>query len=530
MEAKWRRLTLLAAGCVSAIGVVQLARHLLHTGAPGAPPSAAAEGAGPTPSPEVFRLGHLTLEPCAIGNHTADGVATASAYCTRFSVPEDWDAPAGRRIELKIAIVTAQATYPDPDLVTFLDGGPGGAASDDYPVMAVLFEPLRQRRHVVLIDQRGTGGSNALSCPEPAQGSAAEDRPAPSGAVANDAAAALMRFKRCLALLQPRADVAHYTTTQTVRDLEAVRQALGAPPLNIIGISYGTRVAQQYARRYPQAVRALVLDGPVPDRLALVSEHARNLERALRAQFAACRNDPACAQRYGDPYRTLHRLRDALRMHPLAVDLRDPVSFALSHRTLTGDDLAAIVRLYAYNPASAALLPLMLQEAEHGNYAPLLAQKKRLNDDLAGHITSGMQLSVVCAEDAHLLSPRPEDEDTLLANSLITVIQSTCEFWPHERPAADFHAPLTSSLPTLVLAGELDPVTPPEYGSEILRQLPDARLLIVPGQGHVVSRVGCMPELVRRFIDEPNPGLLDATCLQRLRATPAFLNYNGAGP
>jgi pimeloyl-ACP methyl ester carboxylesterase len=396
--------------------------------------------------------------------------------------------------------------------------------------MSAAFEPLRQRHHIVLIDQRGTGGSNPLSCPELRQGGPSEDQHARADAVRDDTATALDRFKRCLALLQPRANVARYTTTDAVRDLEAVRQALGARPLDIIGISYGTRVAQQYARHYPDSVRALVLDGPVPDRLALVSEHARNLEQALQSQFAACRRDAVCAGRYGDPYQTLHRLYDSLRAHPRTVELRDPVSFAPLRLTLTGDDLAAVVRLYAYNPVSAALLPLMLQEAEHGNYAPLLAQKKRLADDLDGHLTSGMQLSVVCAEDADLLSPRAEDEGTLLGNRLVTLIRSACKFWPHERPPPDFHAPLTSSLPTLVLAGELDPVTPPEYAAEIQRRLTDGRLLIVRGQGHVVSREGCMPELIRRFIDEPKPGALDARCLQRLGATPAFLDYNGAEP
>ena len=344
MKASWRRAALLTAVIVIAIAR-HLAWHSPRTEAIAAEATGEAKGALPAAKPELLRLGQLTFAACSIGSHAADGAATAAAYCARFGVPENWNAPAGRHIELKVAIVKADAANPHPDLVTFLDGGPGGAAIDDYPLMAVTFEPLRQQHNVVLIDQRGTGGSNSLSCPELHPGARSVDQGAKTAVVPDDTTAALDLLKRCLALLERSADVARYTTTDAVRDLEAVRQALGAQPLDIIAISYGTRVAQQYARRYPQAVRALVLDGPVPDRLALVSEHARNLERALRAQFATCRANVACARRYGDPYQTLYRLRDSLRAHPQAVDLRDPVNFAPLHLTLTGDDLAAVVRL-----------------------------------------------------------------------------------------------------------------------------------------------------------------------------------------
>jgi pimeloyl-ACP methyl ester carboxylesterase len=510
--------------------VVLLAAQWWHHHAPSGTPSNPRHApiAARAAAREPLRLGSLTLEPCLIGNHTSDGVPTQSAFCTRVSVPENWDLPSGRRIELMVAIVQAETAGPLTDLITFLDGGPGGAATEDYPLLAAAFEPLRQHHHILLVDQRGTGESRPLDCPE--LPSNANRLPESSAGSAGSEGAAMGLLRRCLAELEQHAEVAHYTTTAAVRDLEAVRQALGAPLLDLIGVSYGTRVAQQYAARYPQSVRAMVLDGPVPNRLALLSEHARNLERTLQALFDACRASPACAAHFGNPTATLYRLRDALRAHPRAVELRDPVTFGALHLTFTAQDLAAIVRFYAYNPASAALLPLMLHEADVGNFAPLLGQKKWLAEDLGDHITSGMELSVVCAEDADLLAPRPEDEATLLGNELITQVRAACAFWPHEPRPANFHAPLVSSVPTLVLAGELDPVTPPAYGGEIVRHLSHARLLVAPGQGHGVSRVGCMPELLREFIARPDPQALDAACLQRLGPMPAFLDYNGPAP
>jgi pimeloyl-ACP methyl ester carboxylesterase len=173
---------------------------------------------------------------------------------------------------------------------------------------------------------------------------------------------------------------------------------------------------------------------------------------------------------------------------------------------------------------------LTLYEADHGNYAPLVAQKKWISDDLGSQITGGMELSVICAEDADLLTTRPEDAGTLLGNDQIARIQSACSVWPRGDRPADFHQPLSSKLPVLILAGEYDPVTPPSYGADVLRTLTNGRLLLAPGQGHGVIAAGCMPRLVRQFIEELKPRALDDRCLLQLGDTPAFVDFNGASP
>ncbi|MGH8254784.1 MAG: alpha/beta hydrolase [Steroidobacteraceae bacterium] len=523
MGARWRLAVVLIVGVVvlARVGVRYLHAHA-HARVP-APTQPAAAATAPASYGAVWHLGQLALQPCEIGG--GNGLPSLSAYCTRFAVPENWHAPAGRHIELKVAVVKADGGA-DADFVTFLDGGPGGAATDDYPGIAPALAPLRQRHHILLIDQRGTGGSNALKCPQ-----LSTDQQSPAQLVqANQPDMLSEVLQRCLAQLAARAAPQYYTTTAAVRDLEAVREALGSPALDVIGISYGTRVAQQYARAYPGSVRSVVLDSPVPNTLALGADHARNLERVLQALSAHCRADAACAQHFGDPYATLYRVRARLQAHPQRVQLRDPVTYQELQLTLTADDLAAVVRFYTYSPMTAALLPLMLDQADHGNYAALLGQKRWLASDLSDQITSGLELSVVCAEDADLLSPRPQDADTLLGNGMIERAKAACRIWPKGSRPADFHAPLVSARPILILSGQLDPVTPPRYGREILRTLTDARQLIAPGQGHGVIGAGCMPRLVQRFVDTLDPARLDASCLKRLADTPAFVNYNGAAP
>jgi pimeloyl-ACP methyl ester carboxylesterase len=490
------------------------------------PPHPAAGSASAGASEDSLRRGTLLLQRCEIGRQGVAGVGTASAYCTRFTVPEDWNAPAGHQIALRVAIVRSAAVHSDPDPVVFLDGGPGGAATEDYPAIASALAPLRERRDILLLDQRGTGGSNALAC------STDSDAGPPASALpgSREIAASLQRVRQCLATVRTHAVPEHYTTSDAIRDLEAIRQALGAPPLDLIGVSYGTRVAQQYAARYPGSVRSVVLDSTVPNTLALGSEHARNLERVLQSLFARCSADEPCRRSFGDSYATLYHLRDELRARPQSLALRDPFTYQPLHLEFSADDLSAIVRINAYSPITAALLPLTLYQADHGNYAPLLSQKKWISDDLGSEITGGMELSVVCAEDADLLSARPEDAATLLGNEQIARIQSACSEWPRGDRPADFHRPFASALPVLVLAGQYDPVTPPGYAAEVVGTLSNARVLLAPGQGHAVITAGCMPRLVRQFIDELKPRALDDRCLLQLGDIPAFIDFNGATP
>jgi pimeloyl-ACP methyl ester carboxylesterase len=492
----------------------------------GATPSAGHAASASVPS---LRIGTLLLHRCEIGRRGIGGVGTSRAWCTSFDVPEDWNAPGGRHIGLRVAIVRSSAVRSEPDPVVFLDGGPGGAATEDYPAIAPALAPLRKRRDILLIDQRGTGGSNALSC-QPAQGADAPKAASAPPPRTREIVASAAMVRQCLAALSTHAAPEHYTTSDAIRDLEAVRQALGAPQLDLLGISYGTRVAQQYAAHYPGSVRSVVLDSPVPNTLALGSEHARNLEQALKSLFARCSADDPCRHSFGDSYATLYQLRDRLRARPQTLTVRDPASYQPLQLDFDADDLAAVVRIDAYSPVTAALLPLTLSQADHGNFEPLVSQKKWIDDDLGSQITSGMELSVICAEDADLLAPRPEDTATLMGNEQIAKIQSACAVWPRGERPADFHQPLTTALPVLILAGQYDPVTPPAYGSAMLHTLSNARLLLAPGQGHAVIGAGCMPRLVDQFIDQLTPRSLDDRCLLELGDTPAFIDFNGPSP
>jgi pimeloyl-ACP methyl ester carboxylesterase len=469
----------------------------------------------------TWQRGSLVFKPCELGRPGSG--ATAEAWCTTFNVPENRDDPHSRRIGLKLAIARSDAQVPNPDMVVLLAGGPGEAATESWVAAAPAFDEVRKHHDVVLLDQRGTGGSHPLSCKE-----AEHDDDDVSYAL--DLDKVRKDVATCLTEVEQKADPRYYTTTIALQDLEDVRKALGAPLFDLVGVSYGTRVAQQYVRYYPDSVRSVVLDSAVPNQVILGEDMASNLDDALKKDFAACLAVPACKQRFGDPMQTLYQLRDALRANPHTVSFRDPQTYKTVERPLTEFSLASVVRMFAYQPETAALLPLSIDAAAHGDVGPLLGQSNLLSSDLGGDMNSGMSMSVICSEDADLLQPRPQDEDTILGNHLVNSIKAQCDVWPHGTRPADFHAPLQSNKPILILSGQFDPVTPPRYGQMILKGLSNGRQLIFKGQGHSLFSRGCMPQLLGQFIDKPDPAQLDARCLDKLGPTPAFIDFNGASP
>lgn len=464
-------------------------------------------------------LGSLEFTPCTLASPQAP--AAVEAQCATLEVPENHAAPDGRRIALALAWLPAERDAA-PDPVFMLAGGPGQSARESFPGIAPAFAETRRRRHILLLDQRGTGESNRLAC------RGAEGRSAIAEEATPEAGQAFA--ERCRDELQQRADLRFYTTTDAIADLDAVRAAIGAARINLVGISYGTRVAQQYAARYPQHTRALVLDGVVPNTLVLGNEHARNLEASLDLQFARCTRDAACRERFGDPRELLDGLLRRLAQASVPVSYRDPSTGELRDEDFTRGHLAGLVRLYSYAPMVAAMLPLLLHEAEQGRLEPMAAQTRLVTRQVGEQIMHGMQLSVTCTEDAAGFAEDAAAEGSVLGNEFVAFARAQCAVWPTGDKPADFNRPLAGDVPALLLSGEFDPVTPPRYGDEVAAALPNARHLVLRGQGHNVIPVGCTPRLMARFIDTADAKSLDASCLDALPYAPPFAGFYGWEP
>ena len=483
-------------------------------------PDQAESAKAPLPAAEAevkpLMLGSLAFRPCTLDSPTSRD--SLEAQCTTFEVPEDRGNPQGRKIALNIALLTPdkpESALPDP--VFFLAGGPGQSATQSYPQIDPAFAEVRKRRNVILLDQRGTGKSNLLSCEPP------EDDDASAEAMQASAAA-------CVAALSGKADLRHYTTTDAIADLDAVRHAIGAAQINLVGVSYGTRVAQQYAMRHPDSTRSIVLDSVVPNTLQLGNIFARNLDDALALQFALCSKNMACKDTLGDPRAELDALLAKLRAQPVSVQYRDASTGEVRQGSLRAETVAGLVRMYAYMPLASALLPKLIHEANAGHYENLMALAQMMTGDMKDAMAMGMQLSVVCSEDGEGMVARADDAGTVLGNQMSEGMAAMCKAWPKGQVPADFHAPLSSKVPALVLEGEFDPVTPPRYGEAVVKALPNGRLFVLKGQGHNVIGAGCMPKLFTQFIEKADAKALDGKCLDKLGYAVPFTSFNGAEP
>ncbi len=496
----------IALACIFAIGFAGCAQEPQNAG-----PRADAQG--------DLRYGALTFKPCALG---AGGTNTVEAQCATFAVPENHDAPNGRKIDLAVALIPASREA-EPDPIVFIAGGPGQSILEAYPPLHAGVRDARRSRNVLLVDARGTGKSHPLQCTE-------MDTLMQSPTSWQDQGAIRKIAEECRDRLSKHSDLRFYSTGDHIRDLDAVRKALGVETFNLVGISYGTRVAQQFAARYPAQTRTVTLDSIAPNTLVLGQEHARNLDAAIKQQFARCVADAGCKRNLGDPATTLSNVRERLKAGGLApVRFRDPQTGIWREETPSFGHLGLLLRLYSYQPASASMLPLILRDAGEGRYETLLAQAQSIGSNVNSAIMMGMHLSVSCTEDTELQSD-PKDADTIMGNDLIDFLKTQCDVWPKGKRDPNFRKPLSGDVSVLAISGEFDPVTPPRYGDEVVKTLPKGRHLVLPGQGHSVLTTGCMPKLFARYLETADAKGLDAACLKRLRPSPPFAGNYGWEP
>ena len=470
------------------------------------------------PLPDAHGAQALTFSPCQLEHPLR--LRTLAAECAELWVPEQPGFRASRSIPLRIARLRAVSRRSLKEPLVVLAGGPGLAATTFYASVEPAFEPIRRERDIVLIDQRGTGGSNALSC------ALDEDMLYRAGAPELRA-----QTERCLRVLAQSANVAWYTTSLAVSDLERVRVALGYEQIDLYGSSYGTRVAQQYLRRFPQRVRAVILDGVVPPQLALGPATALDAEAALQNIFARCARLPACREQFGDPAESYRAVREHLARAPVAVSIPDPTSGDPQSLQFGPYHLATVLRLASYAPEEAALLPLLLHQAARGNYAALAAQFLLVTRAYEDVLAFGMHNSVVCTEDVPFYGDaidRARLAATYLGTSQLDGLLAICSVWPRGPIDADLHAQLHSDTPVLLLSGSDDPVTPPRYAEQARAGLTHSLHIVLQGFGHGQLLAPCVDRLMASFLERGTVAGLDTSCIRD--ATPLAFFVSPAGP
>jgi pimeloyl-ACP methyl ester carboxylesterase len=465
----------------------------------------------------------VKLQACRL-EHPARMLAV-TAECASITVPENPDEPAGRKIELFVARVAAISLNKKPDPLFLIAGGPGTSAVDMYTSSAGPFDRVRRDRDIILLDQRGTGRSHRLDCDYGKQNLFER---------VDDAEVAAAN-RKCRDELSKKADLRMYTTSIAVRDLDTVRRVLGYERINLFGNSYGTRVAQHYARRFPKSTRTLILDGVVNPEVVLGPAIAIDAERALERILKRCSADKACAKAFPDPAADYHSLRAQLAANPAKTMVSDvatgrPITFDFTTR-----HLSAVLRFASYNDDQAALLPLSLHLAmRENNFTPLASQFRVFAHSLEASFAYGMHNSVACSEDAPLIDSSKLDLAALNATHMgaeqVQQLIEACKEWPKGVVDDDLHAALKSDAAALLLSGADDPVTPPEYATLARRAFADSAHVIIAGHGHGQFGAPCVDRIIGNFVSAGTAKGLETSCTEKLKPMPFFITLAGPAP
>jgi pimeloyl-ACP methyl ester carboxylesterase len=444
------------------------------------------------------------------------------ARCGTLRVPEDREHPKERSIVLRVAVVPALNRRSTASPMFLLAGGPGQSAMQVYVSLSSAFTRINRNHAIVLLDQRGTGNSSPQSCEYPEEWQQPVD-PMP----------ALRQATRdCLAKLGQQ--VRFYTTSIAVRDLDEMRAALGYEQIDLYGASYGTRVAELYMRRYAARVHAVILDGVTYPQQIIGAETPQDGENALNLIVARCRQAPDCAATYPDLQQDLATLLRQFGPQKVMVTIDDPNSGLPVEIEFNRRILGAALRFLSYSAMQASLLPALIHQAVHGKLRPLASQSIMNARQIGDQLANGMQYSVICSEDEPFFEAANIDRvamaRTYQGTELVDALHEICKLWPHGPVDADLHAPLHSDIPTLLLSGEADPVTPPADAERAAVGLAQHRHLVLKGEGHGQLTTGCVPRLMADFLDGTAPDKLDAGCLQQHTAEPFFLSMTGPAP
>jgi len=457
-----------------------------------------------------FYADKLSLEHCHLGE------IRAQVKCGKLQVPENYQQLEGRQISINFAVLPAIDNSDNKSPLMFLAGGPGQAAVELATGLNRVFHEVRKTRDIILVDQRGTGKSSALSCDLEDE----EDvyKLLPEELKAQDVKDCISQFK---------GDVSQYNSENAIRDFDAVRAALGHEQINIYGGSYGTRAGLVYMRMFPQSLETVILDsvGPIEVPIGMFGQSGA---RSFNLMLENCRNNEPCYQAFPNLAEEFQQVKSRLSIAPVTVDIQHPrlgtpTTFIINSSKFTGH-----LRFQLYSMRGRSMLPLVIHQAYLGNYQPLLGLIASSEGEQL--VYTGLLFNIVCNEDMPRVSKQAQLKD---ANNNFDgadahfSFNAICPLFPQYRPNEAFYQSVTANIPTLILSGNLDPVTPPSNGEYSAKTLPNSHHIVVENASHTVAMSTCANDIVNEFLSKKDPKALDESCLDDIPAETFMTSVNG---
>ena len=462
--------------------------------------------------------------------------------CGYLVVPEDRSQPDERNVRLATAIFRAPGGNPEPDPIIQLHGGPAGGALGffTYGEWGAYAALTATNRDVVVFDQRGNGISEPkLVCPEYTNAVLDNLDLVVNGEQITHSEAQQLELdaaKACEQRLSETFDLTMFTTQVIAQDVNDLRIALGYDMVNIHGESYGTSLAQAYAREYPDTIRSIVLDAVEGPNDGFEIWPA-TVSDALNHTFDDCAADEACNAAFPNLHEVWFELLDRLGEEPVMITAED---------ILTGEEYPVLVDevnlgLWAwrvsYGHNNFSSIPQTIYQVSEGNYDALtpiftgaILPVKALDwgsfytINCNGQLPYSSQEAFVASAENH-----PEAGSFFLEGPMLSsYVFELCEEWDSGIAPESSAEPFITDIPTLVLGSTNDPATPVTSPDEVVEHLSNGfGPYIFPQMGHVVSLSDreCPVSIALSFIIDPTTAP-DGSCIDEM---PIRFNIPGEG-
>ena len=436
--------------------------------------------------------------------------------CGYLVVPENRSLPDGRTLRLSVAILKSLSDSPSPDPLVFLSGGPGlpSVKHSMSRSKSPFWTRYRETRDLIFFDQRGTGFSDPLFCPEL---DFTHQTAAFRGLSANEQQSLLIEaVADCRQIMLAKGtDFAYYNSATSAQDLDNLRKALSYNSWNLFGVSYGTRLALTAMRDTPEGIRSAIIDSNWPPNAPLADDNER-LMRSLNLVFEQCAANTNCNSRFPNLEQDFFSMLDDFQANPMVLELGAPDRFPDGRIIVNGDLLASGVFQGLYDRNFIGILPLMVRELGVRNTDVVTA----LADGLVKEpgMSSGLYLAIACYEWIPRITNSMIEADRAQHPELSVwkingETNAVCDSWHAQRAPASERRSVYSNIPTLVAAGEFDPITPPSYSQLTAAGLPNSTYIHVPGAGHAaIPFTECTQSIMEAFLEQPTASL-DTSCI-----------------
>lgn len=435
----------------------------------------------------------------------------STILCGTFPVFENRQTNSGRKIDLNIIVIPAINKGLSKSPIFCLDGGPGVAATNAASFYTDSINYYRLQHDIVLIDVRGTGDSNPLHCQQLQFKENLEEQFTEMYPIED--------VKDCYDSLSKLADLTQYTTTNMAIDVEEIRKWLGYKKISLFGLSFGGRLAQVYMKMFPASVESSVLWSPATTYSRIPLYFAQDADASLNNLFEDCKHDSLCNLNFPNVKAEFYDLMERGKRKSFEYKFISQ-NGEIKEVTIPWYSFHTKIRSLMYTPFGLRQIPFIVHQSYLGNWQPFISlfPSEGSYDDF---IAEGLYLCVTCTEDVPYITQEEVDSltvGTFMGDYRIQQQKNACSSWAKGIVTDKFFEPVTSDIPTLVVSGYFDPVTPPLMAEQIVQTLTNGYLVTIPTMSHTfdgLSNPECFDKMVVDFFNKPNTRP-NSDCIQQM--------------